>query len=382
MNFFVKESYGVIWHFYHNSHGICYCKMTDENITEYQVLIPEGQEDFDVIVDDSNCIHMAFQNKDGDILYANHFNGEWRKTTLMQSKNRVYYHKNIVLKRVGNWLNILYCIEYAGKKMLTHQIIGAEEEIPIVIDCIKGGFCATQDTGGNIYVLFYSETKKVWGIKKYLWSQKQWSEFTPTEKLAECKNPFLFIDNEDELHVVYERDFCVLELYDGREKMIGTGQKPVMINYNNNIIVWEGVTDNKIYIKKESEINPTVFMSGGFSKPSLFKLRYTTYESDLIAECCKGNIINGVARTYGLNNFFVVSQSSPVTLKSQKTDNFDDAAYKEIQRLKMKINQLNSIIESLQTKISEYDDKKIDRRLNELETAVNKSNKPKLFSLF
>ena len=41
--------------------------MTDENISKYQVLLPEGQEDFDVIVDDSNCIHMVFQNKEGDI---------------------------------------------------------------------------------------------------------------------------------------------------------------------------------------------------------------------------------------------------------------------------------------------------------------------------
>ena len=102
MNCFVKESHGVIWHFYHNSHGICFCKMTDENITEYQVLLQEGQEDFDVIIDDSNCIHMVFQNEAGDILYANHFNGQWRKTTLMQSKNQTYYSKGFQLKRVNN----------------------------------------------------------------------------------------------------------------------------------------------------------------------------------------------------------------------------------------------------------------------------------------
>ena len=382
MNCFVKESYGAIWHFYHNSHGICFCKMIDENITEYQVLIPDGQEDFDVIVDDSNCIHMVFQNGEGDILYANHFNGQWKKTTLMQSKNRTHYNKNIVVKRVGNWLNLLYCIEYNGKQMLTHQIIGSEECTPYVIDCIKEDFCVAQDTNGNIYVLFYSETKNVWGIRKYIWSQKNWDDFKEFENLAGCKNPFLFMDKEDKIHIVFEREFCIFEFFEGQEKMLGTGQKPIMIYSNLNAVIWEGVTDNKIYIKKDVDNTPTVFMSGGFAKPTRFKLRYTTYETSLIAECCTGNIINGSVRTYGINNFFVVSQTSPVSLRTQKSEDFDDVAYKEMQKLKIKISQLNSIIEGLQSKISEYEDKKIDHRLYELETAVNKSNKPKLFSLF
>ena len=68
--------------------------MNDENITEYSVLLPEGQADFDVLVDDSNCIHMVFQNRDGDIMYANHFDGQWRKTILLESKNKGYYRNN------------------------------------------------------------------------------------------------------------------------------------------------------------------------------------------------------------------------------------------------------------------------------------------------
>lgn len=382
MNCFVKESYGVIWHFYHNSHGICFCKMKDENITEYQVLLPEGQEDFDVIIDDSNCIHMVFQNKEGDIMYANHFNGQWRKTTLMQSKNQAYYPKNFVLKRVNNWLNILYCIEYNGRKMLTHQIIDAEESNPYVVDCIKENFCAVQDSVGNIILLFYSETKKVWGIKTYIWSQKEWGEFVEINYLKSCKNPFLFIDNDDKIHIVFERELCVFECFENNEKMIGTGQRPIMVYQNDNIIMWEGVTDNKIYIKRSADNAPTVFMSGGFSRPVRFKLRYTTYESDLIADCCTGNIINSSVRMYGINNFFAVSQKPPISLKPENAEDYDGKAYIEMQKLKIKINQLSSIIDSLQSKLDEYDNKKIDRRLEDLETAVNKSNKPKLFSFF
>ena len=125
-----------------------------------------------------------------------------------------------------------------------------------------------------------------------------------------CKNVFLFTDSQDILHIVYEKDYCIYELQDNSEKMIGTGQRPIMLSQRGNIIMWEGVTDNKIYIKREQDTVPTVIMSGGFSKPVRFKVRYTTYEQDLNGDCCTGNIINGSVRIYGINNFFVVSKTS------------------------------------------------------------------------
>lgn len=382
MNCFVKESYGVIWHFYHNSHGICYCRMTDDNITEYQVLLPEGQDDFDILVDDSNCLHMVFQNKDGDILYANHFNGQWRKTTLLKSKSQGCYPKDFAIKRVNNWLNLLYCIEYNGRRMLTHQIIDGTEGTPYVIDCIKDSFCTAQDSSGNITALFYSETQQSWGMRTYVWSKKEWSEFLPVNQLEGCKSVFLFADSEDNMHIVYDRENFIYEYYDNIENMVGTGQKPIMLCQRDNIIMWEGITDNKIYIKKDGDSAPTVIMSGGFSRPSRFKLRYTTYEQDLSADCCTGNIVNGRVRTYGVNNFFVVSNTSPVSLRREENGETDNAAYMEMQRLKIRISQLNSIIENLQATLAEYDVKKIDRRLKELETAVNKTDKTKFFGLF
>ncbi len=382
MNCFVKESYGVIWHFYHNAHGICYCKMTDENITQYHVLLPDAKEDFDILIDDSDCTHMVFQNNDGDIIYANHFNGQWRKTTLLKSKNQGCYPKDFVLKRVNNWLNLMYCIEYNGRRMLTHQIIDGTESTPFVVDCVKYDYCVAQETSGNIVTLFYSETEKSWGTRKYIWSQKEWSDFSALSILEDCKNPFLYIDNDNNPHIVYEREMQVLEYYQNSESLLGTGQKPFMIYQNSDIVIWEGIADNKVYVKKSGDNAPTVIMSGGFSRPARFKLRYTTYEPDFKAEFCTGNIINGCIRVYGINNFFVVSNKSPVSFNNQLSANENDSAHIEIQKLKIKINQLNGIIEHLQSQISEYDIKKLDRRLNELETAVNKSNKPKIFSFF
>ena len=379
MNCFVKESYGVIWHFYHNAHGICYCKMTDENITEYNVLLKDGQEDFDILVDDSNCIHMVYQNKEGDILYANHFNGQWRRTTLLESKSREYYPKKFALKRVNNWLNILYCIEYNGRKMLTHQLIDSTRDTPEVIDCIRDDFSCVQDSAGNITVLYYSETNKAYGMRKYVWSKKEWNDFTSLPVINGCNNMFLFSDAQDCLHILYDRNFSIYEFCDGVENMIGTGQRPLMFHQKENVIMWEGVADNKIYIKKEGDKAPTVIMSGSFSKPVRFGLRYTTYEDGLLAECCSGNIINGSIRMYGINNFFCVAHSSPVNFTNNESEN---AAYIEMQKLKIKIDKLSGMVEKLQTQVGEYDIEKTDRRLKELETAVSKADKTKLFGLF
>lgn len=379
MNCFVKESYGVIWHFYHNAHGICYCKMIDENITEYNVLLADGQDDFDVLIDDSNCIHMVYQNKEGDILYANHFNGQWRKTTLLESKSREYYPKNFILKRINNWLNILYCIEYNGRKMLTHQVIDSTRGTPEVIDCIKDNFCTTQDSAGNIILLYYSETHKSYGKRRFVWSKKKWDEFEVIPQLEGSNNIFLFCDTEDILHILYDKNFNIYEFCDGAEKMTGTGQKPVMFQQKENVIMWEGVADNKIYIKKEGDNAPTVIMSGSFSRPTRFGLRYTTYEDGLIAECCPGNIINGSVRMYGINNFFFVAHSSPANYTNNENSNKE---YIEIQKLKIKIDKLNDMVEKLQMQIGDFNVEKTDRRLKEMETAVSKPNRAKLFGLF
>lgn len=385
MNFFVKESYGVIWHFYHNSHGICFCRMKDENISEYQVLLPEGQEDFDVLIDDSDCIHLVCQNIDGDIVYINHFNGQWRKATLLKAKTSSNYRKDFSVKRVNNWLNLFYCIEYNGKRMLTYQIIDNTDATPYVIDCIKGDFYTAQDSLGNMYLLFYSEANRTWGIKKYIWSKKEWTEFESVSELEGCKSAFLYIDGDDKMHIVYNLNSGIMEYFDGSAEMVGTGQNPVMLFQNHEIIMWEGVCDNKIYIKRRGENAPTVFMPGGFSKPVKYRLRYTCYEPNLKAECCFGNIVNGTVRTYGVNNFFAVAEKPPVPSAGSHENHSDtsdaDTAYLEIRKMKIQLSQMSMVLDKIQSRLENIDIEKINRRLDEIEGAVNKNTRPRLFNL-
>ena len=68
-DYLVKRSYGFMWHFCHNSSGICFCSMTNSHITEYEVLLPGGQSDFDVQIDDSDTAHLVCQDSGGNIIY-------------------------------------------------------------------------------------------------------------------------------------------------------------------------------------------------------------------------------------------------------------------------------------------------------------------------
>lgn len=378
MNCFVKESHSVIWHFYHNSHGICYCKMTDENIGEYNVLLPEGQSDFDVIIDDFGYVHMVFQNFDGDILYANYYEDKWRRTTLMESKHRGYYPKNFVLKQAANQLHLLYTIQYNGRLMLTHQQISDPDVTPGVVDCIRDDFSVATDSAGNILVLFYSETQKKLGIKRYFQEKGVWGVFEEQNIDGECKNPFLYVDNNDHIHIVFQREMTVIEYFEGKESVLGTGQRPIMFYYNTDVVSWEGITDNKVYIKRKDDNVPTVIMSGGFSRPGRYKIRYTKYEYGLRGECCLGNIINGSVRLYGISNFFVV----PYAPENKEEFLAKEYENQEFQKLKIRISHLESMVEKLQARAEEYENKKIDRRLHELETTVNKPYKNKIFGLF
>ena len=376
MNCFVKETYNTIWHFYHNSHGICFCKMTDENINEYQVLLPEGQEDFDACIDDADGIHLLCQNTVGDILYLNHFNGQWRKTTLLQPKTPSAYKKDFSLRLTENCLNAFYCITYNGKRMLTHHIINGEGLPPSVIDCIDGSFC-TASGNEAIYLFYYSESIQSWGTKKYISSQRVWEEFLPLKVIKNCQNPFLYIDADDKMHIVYEDNGYIAEYFDGKTADIGMGQNPVMVYQNYDMLIWEGVADNKIYIKRADEQSPTIFMPGGFAKPTKMKLRYTSKESNINADMCHGNIVNGTVRTYGINNFFATAQKPACHNNEGAGTNTD--AHIEIQKIKIQIGQINNLLQKLQAQIKTEDIEKINRRLDEVEQAVNK--KTKLFNL-
>lgn len=386
MNCFVKERYETVWHFYHNSQGICFCKMNKDNIGEYSVLYPEGTEDFDVLIDDSDSLHMVCRNVGGDIVYINHSKGKWHKGVVTEAKNPVNYSRNISLERVNNWLNILYYTEYKGKKMITHRILESENLPPQVVDCAEGDFSTAKDSMGNIYILYYSVKNNCFGMKKFWWSQKRWTEFEPVEKLLGCKSSFLYIDCEDVLHIAYETDGVIWEYCSGEVKKIGTGQNPIICNNGLDFLMWEGISDNKIYIKNFDEDTPTVFMPGSFGKPIKFGLRYTGEERGIRAKYCFGNIVNGRVKTYGINDFFSTikrpEENVVEDVKNGAGAGVDLELNKRIAEIQSRLERLSFAVESIMSVMAEADYKEINRQLQDIQSAVNKKPKQKLFNIF
>jgi hypothetical protein len=158
---FVKQSYSKIWHFCHNNQGICYTVMSCNNLFKYEILETDAKGDYDVLIDDLDQIHLICQNSSGDIIYYNYSDNGWEKNVILQSKTPTDYLKYFNIHRVNNWINILYQIEYKGKIMLSHQILGYEKQTPDVVDIIRGNYISAKDSMGNIYALYFNlEDKK------------------------------------------------------------------------------------------------------------------------------------------------------------------------------------------------------------------------------
>ena len=278
---------------------------------------------------------MVYHNTDGDVMYANHFKGQWRKTTLINRKRSMSCEK-IFLKQVKNRLHILYSVQYNGRTMLTHYIISDNGIKPLVVDGIKGDFSVETDGDGNIIVLFYSESENKWGIRKYLPKGDLWTEFVSVDMGNECENPFLYVDTESLFHIVYQKELAVMEYCNGDKKMLGVGQRPIMFYYDGDVVSWEGITDNKVYVKRSDDTAPTVIMSGGFSRPVRYKIRHTSSYDKLKCECCMGNVINSVVRLYGTGDFFAIPQGGNCNNNS------------ELEKLKYRISQLEILVKQLQ----------------------------------
>ena len=391
MEYFVKQSYGRLWHFYKNRHGLCFCIMNSELLREYQVLLPDGQEDFDVTIDDADGVHLVCQNENGDILYLNCCHDSWQKTVLLQSRTAGAYRKDFSLRRVNNWLNLFYTINHNGKKMLVHHIINSEEQ-PHAVDYIMGEFCTAQDSGGNLYVLFYSESKSSWGYARYVWSRKQWDGFRALEPGAGFCSPYIAVDDADAVHITGEAGGKIIHIADGMREELGEGTRPVLLWRDGLCVMWENIYDNKIYLKRAGEEKPVTFASGGFAHPKLFGVRYTCFESGYRAERCYGCIDDGAARLYHLPDFFAVSSAPPKPVRQSAApepdaeravpDRQPDGLFLEVQKIKIQLSQISGTLEKLQNRLEGMDPKQINHRLEEIETVVNKLSSTKLWRLF
>ncbi|MBQ7901378.1 MAG: hypothetical protein IJ365_05380, partial [Clostridia bacterium] len=115
---------------------------------------------------------------DGSIVCCTNNGAGWRRYPIIASKrgDGVIYAVRAVC--ISNRLNIWYCIEYNGKKMLVHQIVDGEDVIgePYVVDYLgyKKNYDICCDNDMNTHVYYVDENENLSTVR-YLWSQKKYA---------------------------------------------------------------------------------------------------------------------------------------------------------------------------------------------------------------
>ena len=361
MQHFVKQPYEHIWHFmYTEKSGICFCKMKSALISKYEVLLENGQPDFDVCVDNDGVIHLACQDDGGNIIYLMHTGDTWHKSVLLQSKNPEPYPKNFCILQNRAWVNLFYIVNSQGKRLLTHHILNNTSS-PDALDYIDGEYFAVQDKLGNNYV-FYNN-----GYRKYQWNRKEWSDFI---KLYDA-SPYPFVDGEEKIHLVIEESNEIKYIGNGAKQSLGKGEKPIMFQIGSILwIMWKD--SDRILAAYSGNSGGTwlsngEFMSGRTCSSELFKLSCTENEKNLSVRHCYGYISDNAAKLYLINNFFQ-TQNKPTTpqirVAGQDVQDFaaqynkEDAT--EITKLKI---QFSSITEHL---------RRIEKMLAVMENGIKK----------
>ena len=360
-DYLVKRSYGFMWHFCHNSSGICFCSMTNSHITEYEVLLPGGQSDFDVQIDDSDTAHLVCQDSGGNIIYIKNEDKVWKKFTLLKSKTASAYPKNFKIIRVGNWINIIYTVESGGKRLLSHHIL-ENSDIPNAVDYAMGDFDCTRDEYGNIYIL-YTNSEGSAGWRKFLWSRKEWSDFTAVSKNGRLSKPYIFVD--EKIHITASVEDNIIYISETEEKIIAEGgTQPIIIKDEDCMyIMWKSLKDGKVWACMSSDKGrtfqkPAEFMAGRFVPAKLFALSCTTFEK-CASRHCYGYIKDNAISLYLLGDFLKISKTPP---RPEMPEVKKDA---DIELTKLKI-QLQHISDSMS---------KLEFRINMLEKAIEPKQK-------
>ncbi|OQB12665.1 MAG: hypothetical protein BWY15_02124 [Firmicutes bacterium ADurb.Bin193] len=359
---FVKQTYGVMWHFCHNTGGICFCRMTSDHITEYEVLLSSGQKDFDVLIDDTDTIHLVCGDDSGSMIYISNRDKTWKKYTVMQSKTIEVSPKNFNIYRVGNWINVIYSIDYKGKRLLSHQILESSNP-PGAIDYTEGEFCTTKDLDGNIYVLYNNQSGAL-GWRKFAWGKKEWSDFTAITAGEGLISPYIYVD--DKIHIAGIRDDSVVYISDGTEHCLGTpGSGPIILKHGGLLyVMWENKRSGKVCVCPSSNRgasfqSPTEFVSGTFAPVKLYSLAHTSFEN-CFARHCYGYIRDNTVNLYLLGDYLNIKLSPPKPV--MPTVQKDEGV--ELVKLKIQLQQLSEAVAKMGLRVDALEKKTGENSLN------------------
>ncbi len=388
MNSILKLSNNNCWYFYYDSNnGICFSRLNAKGELQHSgVLADESPDDFDVICDNNNCIHLCCQSKEGDILYFRYKNSEWEKTTLLTSKSNSTNKKHFHLFSINGWINILYILEYRGKHMLTHHIPERNNGEPEVVDYIGNSYTATTDNSDNIYVYYDSEMNSAFGCKMYKWSQKKWLEFCHKPNYDNCDTLLASFDLENKLSIIAEKSKEIHFITDdGTDNIISTGERPVLLSINNTHIA-QWLYRGRVY--SAISVNGAIFNKSGeypINKrftPELYRISHSN--KDLRCEYCYGYRSSDGIILFELNDLCSGTNEQPeippkqITEKKINETSKPKVDYNNIfNNLLASVNAANETLLLIEKRLQKFDNNlcNIENIIKELPQSSSKKRK-------
>ncbi len=212
--FLLKQSTQVVHNFFYDTAlGLCHSSLNRRNLWSDPIVIAKNlHRNFFVNIDKQDIFHAVFQDLKGNINYSFVDGSNIQTQPILNSKTSNIYNKHLHIIPFQNNINIFFVIYHENTIILSHQTIIAgkispPKAIDYVIDNVNP-YTVIHDSSENIYVFYQTSdgNNLQIGYKKYISAKQIWNEFIPiTHYNGNCEFPNVIIDNNDIMHICYQR---------------------------------------------------------------------------------------------------------------------------------------------------------------------------------
>lgn len=195
-------SFNGTWYhiFFNYSRGLCVSKKINAKFTPPECILPNAFEDFCAAAT-NDALHVICQDEYGTILHFT-FDGEsWKSNHILNSRGKTPEFKNLTLKLVGNFINLFYVVHSKDDYVLVHQLLGEATSEPKAADYVADTdfFVCSHDNGD--LSLLYKNSNKIYGIKQFRWSKKDFEVFCPLSCTCNLEHAVLSLDADENFQI-------------------------------------------------------------------------------------------------------------------------------------------------------------------------------------
>ncbi len=236
--YLIRTQYGL-WRILHSRGCLCYYDIHNGILGERRLFMAGAEPDFALLHHDGQ-LHVIYQNKHGEILYARggspltaQGDPVWQTETLLVPAKKGYYDKGFELVAYNGVLRMFYLIRHEGKRLLITDT--PQQSEPQAIDYVLRYTPCNAPDG----ILLYLERADGVGIRRVAGSI---GPFVATDGLPALSEPRLCTDNllhiagcdGGEVHyyaLTREMDLRAAALRIVRHDRIGVGRAPLIAPY-------------------------------------------------------------------------------------------------------------------------------------------------------